>query len=73
MIRIIIKTYETNNLQVRERLRVAMERIAMLEDELTTSTELNTDLKGELAKAIEELQQVRKEEREGRRRRKEAG
>ncbi|KAF8354139.1 syd-2 [Pristionchus pacificus] len=45
--------------KVRERLRVAMERIAMLEDELTTSTELNTDLKGELAKAIEELQQMK--------------
>ncbi|GMT06899.1 hypothetical protein PENTCL1PPCAC_29073 [Pristionchus entomophagus] len=45
--------------KVRERLRVAMERIAMLEDELTTSTEVNTELKGELAKAIEELQQMK--------------
>ncbi|GMR63080.1 hypothetical protein PMAYCL1PPCAC_33275 [Pristionchus mayeri] len=45
--------------KVRERLRVAMERIAMLEDELTASTEMNTELKGQLAKAIEELQQMK--------------
>lgn len=43
---------------MRERLRVAMERVATLEDELSTKGDENSSLKAKLAKVVAEVEEA---------------